>query len=89
MSCDVSPVAMFTKGIKAKLNELESESDTFPQNERQSWQIWIDLSWWALTYSALVLFDIYKDSRCLASQLSAFCLQCYFEKIVCTYRARD
>ena len=26
-----SPI--FTKGIKAKLNELESESDIFPQNE--------------------------------------------------------
>ena len=24
---------IFTKGIKAKLNELESESDIFPQNE--------------------------------------------------------
>ena len=24
---------MFTKGIKAKRNELESESDIFPQNE--------------------------------------------------------
>ena len=23
----------FTKGIKAKLNDLESESDIFPQNE--------------------------------------------------------
>ena len=33
IACDVSPVAMFTKGIKAKLNELESESDIFPQNE--------------------------------------------------------
>ena len=25
--------SIFTKGIKAKLNELESESDIFPQNE--------------------------------------------------------
>ena len=25
--------AIFIKGIKAKLNELESESDIFPQNE--------------------------------------------------------
>ena len=24
---------IFTKGIKAKLNDLESESDIFPQNE--------------------------------------------------------
>ena len=24
---------IFTKGIKGKLNELESESDIFPQNE--------------------------------------------------------
>ena len=29
----------FTKGIYAKLNELESESDISPKNERQSWQI--------------------------------------------------
>ena len=47
----VSPI--FTKGILANLNELESESDIFPQNEGQSWQIWIDPSKWALTYSAL------------------------------------
>ena len=33
---------IFSKWIKAKLNELESESDNFPQNEGQSWQIWID-----------------------------------------------
>ena len=31
---------IFTKGIKAKLNELESESDIFPQNKGQSCQIW-------------------------------------------------
>ena len=35
---------IFTKGILAKPNELESESDIFPQNERQSRQIWIDPS---------------------------------------------
>ena len=35
---------ILTEGIKAKLNELESESDNFPQNEGQSWQIWIDPS---------------------------------------------
>ena len=30
---------IFTKGIKAKLNELESESDIFPSDKGQSWQI--------------------------------------------------
>ena len=32
-----------------KLNEFESESDTFPRNEGQSWQIRIDPYQWALT----------------------------------------
>ena len=31
----------FYKGILAKLNDLESESDILPQYEGQSWQIWI------------------------------------------------
>ena len=29
---------ILTKGIKAKLNELESDSDIFPYNEGQSWK---------------------------------------------------
>ena len=33
---------IFTKGIEAKLTELESESDNFPSVEGQSLQIWID-----------------------------------------------
>ena len=35
-----SPI--FTEGNKAKLIEVESESDIFPEDEEQSWQIWID-----------------------------------------------
>ena len=40
--------------MKAKLNELESESDIFPQNEGQSYQIWIGHFQWALTTSAMM-----------------------------------
>ena len=29
---------IFTKGIKTKLIELESESEIFPYNEGQSWE---------------------------------------------------
>ena len=31
----------FTLQIQAKINELESESNIFALNERQSWPIWI------------------------------------------------
>ena len=32
---------VFTEGIKAKHNELDSESDIFPYDEGQNWQIWL------------------------------------------------
>ena len=34
-----NPATLTPKGIEAKLNELECESDIFPQNEGQSRQI--------------------------------------------------
>ena len=54
---------IFTKGILAKPNELESESDIFPQNEGQNCQIWIGHFQWALTNSALyVHFFIFSKA---------------------------
>ena len=46
---------IFTKGIKAKLNELESESDIFPQNEGKVGKSELTPVVKALTNCALIL----------------------------------
>ena len=76
-----SPI--FTKGIKAKLNELESESDIFPQNEGKVGKSELTPVVKALTNCALakILFRvIYHFHKSFCHRPATSCLPYTIEK---------